>query len=94
MGVGKRGEKKKIISIFLIKEKRGFKLVIINLFKLYLISGREWFFNRIENMVTIKNDHGAYIFSMSNHKLCGTAWVFIKWQLEKSVLTEYIFMRN
>ena len=41
MGVGKRGEKKKIISIFLIKEKRGFKLVIINLFKLYLISGRE-----------------------------------------------------
>ena len=41
--------------------------------------------------MTIKNDHGTYLFSMSNHKICRTALVFIKWRLEKNVLTEYIF---
>lgn len=41
------------------------------------------FLKTIENMVTIKNDHGACLFSMSNHKICGTACVFMKWQLKK-----------
>lgn len=42
--------------------------------------------------MTIENDHGIYLFSMSNHKICGTAQVVIKWQLEKKMSLLNIFL--